>query len=103
MDDFILIALPIEEGPQEGKVVHFVGRVMGMKKDGSQLSVSFLRIKSPFCRDTFSFPIIEDLTDVDREQCLGVLATVKGSTQRSTQRMARTIKVFPPLYGYDMR
>ena len=96
------MVLPIEEGPQEGKVVHFVGRIMGIEEDG-RLSVSFLRIKSPFCRDPFTFPIIEDVADVAREQCLGVLATVKGSRQRSTQRMARTVKVSPSLYGFDLR
>lgn len=99
VEDFILVGLPIEEGPQEGKIVHYVGRIMGIEEAGSQLSVSFLRIKSPFCKDTFTFPAIEDVTDVAREQCLGVVATVKGSTQR----MAMNIKVSPPLYGFDLR
>ena len=103
VEDFILVAFPIEEGPQEGKFVHFVGRIMGIEEDGKNLSVSFLRIKSPFNRDTFYFPLIEDVTDVARDQCLGVLTIVKGSTHRSTQRTASTIKVSPPLYGFDMR
>ena len=97
VDDFILIALPIEEGPQEGRIVHYVGRIQGI--EGGQLSVSFLRIKSPFDRDSFVYPDIEDVTKVSRERCLGVLATRKGSTQRQ----ANLIKVVPPLYGFDMR
>ena len=99
VEDFILVALPVEEGPQEGKIVHYVGRIVGIEEAGSQLNVSFLRIKSPFCRDTFNFPAIEDVSNVARDRCLGVVATVKGSTQRT----ATMIKVFPPLYGYDMR
>ena len=99
MDDFILIALPVEEGPQEGKIVHYVGKVVEIEEPGKQLSCSFLRIKSPFSRDAFSFPPIEDVTKVAPEQCLGVLTTVKGSTQR----LATLVKVFPPLNGFDMR
>ena len=99
VEDFILVALPVEEGPQEGNIVHYVGRVKGIEEAGSQLSVSFLRIRSPFCRDSFAFPAIEDVTNVARDQCLGVVATVKGSTQRT----ATMVKVFPPLYGFDLR
>ena len=62
VDDFILVSLPVEEGPQEGKIVHYVGRIMAIEEAGRQLSVSFLRIRSPFFRDTFTFPAMGDIT-----------------------------------------
>ena len=82
VNDFILIALPVEEGPQEGRILHYVGRIMAIEEAGRELSVSFLRIKSLFSRDNFVFPAIEDVTMVAREQCLGVVTTRRGTTQR---------------------
>ena len=99
VDDYILVALPIEEGPQEGNLVHYVGKLVGIEEGGSQLLVTFLRMKSPFARDLFVFPPICDETKVSREQCQGVLTTRKGSTQR----LAKLVTIVPPLYGFEMR
>ena len=94
-----MIALPVEEGRQEERKVHYVGKVLELAEEGKEYSVSFLRIKSPFSRDCFNFPAIEDVTSVARERSLGVLTTRKGSTQRQ----ATMVQVSPPLYGFDMR
>ena len=99
MDDFILVALRVEEGPKEGKIVPYVGKLVAFEEGGSQLLVSFLRMKSPFIRDSFIFPEIPDESKVAREQCQGVLTSRKGSTQRQ----ATLVKIFPPLYGFEMR
>ena len=99
VDDFILVALRVEEGPKEGNIVHYVGKLVGIEEGGRQLCVSFLRMKSHFARDTFTFPDISDETKVAREQCQGVLTTRKGSTQRQ----ATLVKIVPPLYAFEMR
>ena len=99
MDDFILVALPVEEGPKEGTIVHYVGKLVGIEEGGSQFLVSFLRIRSPFVRDTFIFPTIDDEIRVDRQKCQGVLTVMRGSTQRQ----ATIVRISPPLYGFDMR
>ena len=99
MDDFILVALRVEEGPKEGKTVNYVGKLVAIEEEGRQFLVSFLRMKSPFVRDTFIFPEITDETKVAHEQCQGVLTGMKGSTQRQTTM----VKISPPLYGFEMR
>ena len=99
MDDFILVALPIEEGPKEGQLVHYVGKLVGFGEGGRQLNVSFLRLKSPFIRDTFIFPAIQDESTVAHDCCKGVLTVKKGSTQRQTS----LVKITPPLYGFELR
>lgn len=99
MEDFILVALRIEEGPQEGKTIHYVGKVVSIEEGGRQFLVSFLRMKSPFARDLFIFPAICDELKVDREQCRGVLTPKPGSTQR----LAKLVRICPPLYGFEMR
>ena len=99
MDDFILVALPVEQGPREGQLVHYVGKVVAFEEGRTRLSVSFLRLKSPFIRDTLVFPGIPDESSVTLEQCKGVLAVQKGSTQRQTT----IVKITSPIYGYEMR
>ena len=99
MDDFILVALPIEQGPREGHLVHYVAKCVGLEEGQTRLRVSFLRLKSPFNRDTFVFPGIPDESSVALEQCKGVLSVQKGSTQRQT----KLVKITPPIYGYEMR
>ena len=99
MDDFVLVALPIEQGPREGHLVHYVAKVVAFEEGRTRLSVSFLRLKSPFSRDTFIFPGIPDESSVALEQCKGVLSLQKGSTQRQTT----LVKITPPIYGYEMR
>lgn len=99
MDDFILVALHVEEGRSEGELVHYVGKLVDIEEDGN-LSVSFLRVKSPFTKDTFTFPAVEDVIKVDRVQCKGVLMIRKGSTQRQATQVNL---VHPLSYHFNVR
>ena len=96
--DFILVELELEEGRNVGGKVCYVGQIMGVGEDGS-FSVSFLRINSSFYRDTFRFPIIEDISDVPPNRCKGVLMPLKGSTKR----LSSLVKISTPLNGFNMR
>ena len=96
--DFILVELELEEGRFVGAKVHYVGKIVGMGEEGG-FSVNFLRVKSAFHRDTFCFPVIEDITEVDRSCCKGVLVPLKGSTQR----LSHLIKISSPLHGFNIR
>ena len=93
-----MVALKVEEGRKEGDLIHYVGKIVGMEQGGS-LSVSFLRVKSPFSKDTFVFPGVVDETSVERGQVKGVLQTRKGSTQR----LANQVKLLYPLYPFTVR
>ena len=61
--------IQVEEGPKEGERVHYVRKIL------ATVNVKFLRVKSQFTRDTFSFPGIEDVTKVEKRQCKGILVT----------------------------
>lgn len=93
-----MVALQVEEGRTEGEVVHYVAKIVGVAEDCT-LNVSFLRVKSPFAKDTFVFPDVEDVSKVKRGQVKGVLLTRKGSTQR----LANQVKLLHPLYTFTMR
>ena len=79
--DFILVELELEEGRNVGAKVNYVGKVLAVEENGG-FRVSFLRMTSSFYRDTFCFPIIEDISEVPLERCKGVLIPLKGSTKR---------------------
>ena len=70
--------LQVEEGPKEREQVHYMRKILAIEADG-HFDMKFLRVKSPFTRDMFSFPEIEDVTKVER-WCKGVLVTQKRST-----------------------
>ena len=93
------MALRVEKGRKEGDVVNYVAKVCSVAADGQTLSASFLRCKSPFHKDTFAFPGVEDQTSVERGQVEGVLQTMKGSTQR----LANQVKLSHPLYPFTVR
>ena len=98
MGDFILVELKLEEGKNMGTLVCYVAQVVAIMEDG-HFNLSFLRINSPFAKDTFSFPTIPDLASVEPGQCKGVLVTSKGATKRQ----ASLVKVAPPLVAFNMR
>lgn len=68
---------------------------MGIEEDG-RLNVSFLREKSLFTKDTFTFPDVEDITMVHPGQSMGVPFTRKGSTHRQTT-LVKVLHPFTPL------
>ena len=90
--------LKLEEGKNIGTLVCYVAQVLAIMEDGN-LNLSFLRINSPFTKDTFSFPAIADVTSIEPGQCKGVLVTSKGATKRQ----ADLVKVNPPLDAFNMR
>ena len=96
--DFALVELTFEEGRNLGATVCYVAQVVSFEEDG-KVQFSFLRMKSVFSKDTFSFPPIEDITSVGRGQVKGVLRTQKDSTQRQLT----LIKVLPSLSSFNMR
>ena len=96
--DFILIELELEEGRNVGTKVNYVGKVLAVEENGG-FRVSFLRMSSSFDRDTFHFPIIEDISEVPQDRFKGVLMPLKGSTKR----LSSIIKISPPLTGFNMR
>lgn len=54
-----------------------MGKIVDTEKDG-HLNVSF-RVKSPFTKDAFTFPYVEDFIKVHQGQCKGVLMARKSS------------------------
>ena len=89
--DLILVELELEEGRNVGAKVNYVGKVLVVEENGG-FRVSFLRMTSSFYRDTFRFPIIEDISEVSQDRCKGVLMPLKGSTKR----LSSIIKISPP-------
>ena len=96
--DFILVELQLQEGRSAGDNVYYVGKILALCDNGG-FRVSFLRASSVFVRDTFRFPIIEDISEVEQSRCKGVLVPLRGSTQR----LSNIIKISPPLQSYNMR
>ena len=96
--DFVLVELQLQEGRFVGTNVHYVGKILAVGEHG-RFSVSFLRVSSVFLRDSFRFPIIEDISEVDRSCCKGVLATVTGNTQR----LSNIVRILPPLHSFNIR
>ena len=78
--------------------VHYVGKVVSIL-DGNRFKINFLRMKSVFLKDTFYFPTVEDVEEVEKDSVLGVLTVNKGTKQRQSD----LIKIFPPLANFNMR
>lgn len=71
---------------------------MDIEIDG-HLNISFLTVKSPFTKDTFTFSDVKDITKVHPEHCKGVLYTRKGP---STHLQANLVKVLHPFYPFNI-
>ena len=95
--DFVLVELKLEEGRNLGSSVCFVARVEEFLEDGT-LDLTFLRIKNPAYKDSFTFPTIEDRDSVAMEQVKGVLLVLP----RTTARQAHLVKVRHPLSQFKM-
>ena len=78
--------------------VHYVGKVVSIL-DENRFRINFLRMKSVFLKDTFYFPTVEDVEEVEKDSILGVLTVNRGTTQRQSD----LIKIFPPLANFNMR
>ena len=78
--------------------VHYVGKVVSIL-DENRFRINFLRMKSVFLKDTFYFPTVEDVEEVEKDSVLGVLTVNRGTTQRQSD----LIKIFPPLANFNMR
>ena len=96
--DFVLVELKLEEGRNVGKMVCYVAKVLEVLDNGRRLNLSFLRLRSAFSTDAFTFPPIEDEEEVTRDQVKGVLVTTKGATKRQSD----LIKVSPPLDSFNL-
>ena len=97
--NFNLVDLELEEGWNAGEKVHYVGKILSIEDDSSY-NVSFLRLKSKFgIPDTFCFPLIEDTAKVSRESSKGVLVPRQGSTQR----LSNIVKLYDPLFSFNMK
>lgn len=96
--DFVLVELSLEEGRNLGTLVCYVAKVLSFEED-DEVQLSFLRMKSAYQKDTFTFPTIEDVYTVACSQVKGVLPIVK----RTTQRQANLVKVKTPLHQFNMR
>ena len=66
--DFVLVELEVEEGRHVGAKVHYVGKILTIEKDAG-MTVSFLWKKSVYVNGTICFPIIEDVTKVEKRCC----------------------------------
>ena len=78
--------------------VHYVGKVVSILEE-NRFRINFLRMKSVFLKDTFYFPTVEDVEEVEKDSVLGVLTVNRGTTQRQSD----LIKIFPPLANFNMR
>ena len=78
--------------------VHYVGKVVSILEE-NRFRINFLRMKSVFLKDTFYFPTVEDVLEVEKDSVLGVLTVNRGTTQRQSD----LIKIFPPLTNFNMR
>lgn len=95
--DFVLVELTLEEGRTVGTKVCYVAHVLEVMQDG-RLNLSFLRMKSAFTKDCFTFPAVQDETEVEPGCIRGVLVTSKSGTRRQ----ADLIRVKPPLLPFNM-
>ena len=78
-------------------MLHYVGKVVSIE-DETHIKKDFLRMKSVFMKDTFYFPPIADVEEVEKDRVLGVLSVTKGTTQRQSD----LIKIFLPLTSFDI-
>ena len=100
MGDFLLVEQQVQgkkNRPKPSDPVFFVAKLLAIEE--ASLSMSFLRMKSVFTKDTFAFPEVEDIMSVERTLCKGVLVPTVGLTARQSS----LIKIFPPLTAFDMR
>lgn len=98
VDDFVLVELQLAEGKNLGMSICYVAKVVRLGEDNT-VELTFLRLKDPSTKDTFTFPKIEDTEMVSLGKVLGVLSVLP----RSTARQALTVKVRHPLFQYRMK